>query len=133
MSLKFACRGLYGSRAEGEAVVSRKQVSFFGDVNEDGVIVAGDSDVRGTSIAGKVFAFPSARGSTVGSYALLRLKKAGKAPVAIINAKSDIIVAAGAVLADIVLVDKVEPSFFEVVKTGDWVIVDAEKCVIVVE
>ncbi|MCX8152398.1 MAG: DUF126 domain-containing protein [Archaeoglobaceae archaeon] len=123
--MKFKCRGLFGSKAFGEALVSKKPISFFGDVNEEGIIVSKDSDIFGRSIENKVLIFPYSKGSTVGSYVILQLKKKGKAPLAIVNRESEIVVAAGAVLANIVLVDRVEENFFEVVKSGDEVLVNA--------
>ncbi len=123
--MRFRCRGLYGGRVEGIALVSRRQISFFGDIDENGTVVAEDSDIRGENVSGKILIFPSGRGSTVGSYMLLRLKKNGSAPLAIVNAESDLIIAAGAVMAGIVLVDRVEDEFFDIVETGSKVVVDA--------
>ncbi len=123
--MRFRCRGLYGGRVEGIALVSRRQISFFGDIDENGTVVAEDSDIRGENVSGKILIFPSGRGSTVGSYMLLRLKKNGSAPLAIVNAESDLIIAAGAVIAGIVLVDRVEDEFFDTVETGNKVVVDA--------
>ncbi len=126
--MRFRCRGLYGSRVEGLALVSRKPVSFLGDVDPlTGTVVAEDSDVRGESVAGKIFIFPTGRGSTVGTYTLLRLKKSGAAPLAIVNEESEAIIAAGAVIAGIPLVDRVEKEFFRIVKSGDRVVVDPSK------
>ncbi len=123
--MRFRCRGLYGGRVEGIALVSRRQISFFGDIDENGTVVAEDSDIRGENVSGKILIFPSGRGSTVGSYMLLRLKKNGSAPLAIVNIESDLIIAAGAVIAGIVLVDRVEDEFFDTVETGSKVVVDA--------
>ena len=124
--MKFRCRGLYGGKVEGIALVSKKPVSFLGDVDpKTGVIVAEDSDVRGESISGKIFIFPCGRGSTVGTYTLLRLKKNNVAPLAIINEVGDAVIAVGAVIAEIVMVDRVESEFFNIVNSGDWVVVNA--------
>lgn len=125
--MKFKCRGLFGEKAFGEALVSKKPISFFGDVNEEGIVVNRESDIFKECIAKKILVFPYSRGSTVGSYVLLQLKKREKAPVAIVNKESEIIVAAGAVLAKIVLVDRVEDRFFEVVRSGDKVLVNAKE------
>jgi len=89
---------------EGEAIVTGKKFSFLGDVDPDtGVVVANDSDIIGESIAGKIFVFPSGRGSTVGTYVLLRMKKAGTAPKAIINLETEPIIAVGAIISGISL------------------------------
>jgi hypothetical protein len=125
--VKFKVRTISRGRAEGSAVVSEKPVSFLGDVDpETGVIVAGDSDIKGETIKEKIFVFPTGRGSTVGTYVLLRMRKIGTAPLAIINKETEAIIAVGAIIANIPLVDMVEEEFFKAVSSGDKVIVDAD-------
>lgn len=125
--MKFRCRVISKGKAEGEVIVSRKLFSFLGDVDvSTGEVVAEDSDIKGESIANKVFVFPSGRGSTVGTYSLLRMKKIGTAPLAIINKETEVIIAVGAIIAGIPLVDKVEGDFYSCVRNGSRVIVDAD-------
>ncbi len=100
-------------RLEGEMLLSRTPVSFLGDVDENGRIVAEDSDVTGESISGRIFAFPHGRGSTVGTYVILRLARTGKAPLAIVNRRTESIIAAGAVISGIPLFDSPKPDIFE--------------------
>jgi hypothetical protein len=75
-----------------------------------------------------VLVFPTGKGSTVGSYTLYRMAVSGTAPAAIINAESEAIVAVGAIIADIPMVDQVEIARIQtgdrVVVDGDWVIVE---------
>jgi len=112
--------------AEGEVVVSRRKFSFLGDVDvESGVVVANDSDIEGESIANKIFVFPYGRGSTVGTYVLLRMKKKGTAPKAIINVETEPIIAVGAIIAGIPLMDKLELNPIEVFESGDFAVVNA--------
>lgn len=123
--MKFKCRIISRGYAEGEAIVSREHISFLGGVDkETGVIT--DSELKGKNIAGKILVFPGGKGSTVGTYTLLNLKKNGVAPKAIINRKTEPIIAVGAVIAGIPLVEIGDYEFFEVVKEGDWLVVDAE-------
>jgi predicted aconitase with swiveling domain len=68
-----------------------------------------------------VLVFPTGKGSTVGSYTLLRLSRSGAAPVAIVNENSEAIVAVGAIIGDIPMVDQVDISQ---IRDGDWVAVD---------
>lgn len=119
----FKCRVINKGYAVGTALVSKKPVSLLGDIDENGFFTVGD--LNGECVAKKVLIFPTGRGSTVGSYTLLRLKKRNLAPLAIINKETDAIIAVGAVIADIPLVDKVEEEFFSKVKNKDLVIVDA--------
>ena len=112
--------------AEGEAIVSRRKFSFLGDVDVDtGIVIAEDSDICGECIAGKIFVFPTGRGSTVGTYVLLRMKKKGTAPKAIINVETEPIIAVGAIIAEIPLMDRIEIDPFKIIKSGELAKVDA--------
>ncbi|MDW8021622.1 MAG: DUF126 domain-containing protein [Nitrososphaerota archaeon] len=98
-------------RAEGVALVSDKPISFYGGVDpETGKILERDHPLYGESISGKILAFPHGKGSTVGSYILLRLKKRGLAPLAIINERCEPIIAVGAIIAEIPAVDQIDVS-----------------------
>lgn len=120
--MKIKARVISRGEAEGEVIVSKKKFSFLGDVDPDtGIVVANDSDIAGKSIAGKIFVFPSGRGSTVGTYVLLRMKKAGTAPKAIINLETEPIIAVGAIISGIPLLDKPEVDPTEIIKSGDRV------------
>jgi len=115
-------RSIKSGRCEGPALVSPTPLSFFGGVDAaTGVIVEPGHPLQGQSVAGRVLVFPTAKGSTVGSYILYRLKRAGLAPVGIINAESEPIVAVGAIIADIPMVDRVD---IAQIQTGDWVTID---------
>jgi predicted aconitase with swiveling domain len=70
-----------------------------------------------------VLAFPTGKGSTVGSYTLYRLKRAGKAPLAIINAECETITAVGCIMAEIPCVDQVP---VEELQSGQQLQVDGE-------
>ena len=84
-------------------------LSFLGGVDPvTGVVIDDDHPLRGRSIAGRVLAFPCGKGSTVGSYVLYGLARNGVAPAAIINTEAETIIAAGALIAGIPLVDRPE-------------------------
>jgi hypothetical protein len=71
-----------------------------------------------------VLVFPTGKGSTVGSYVLYRLQKNGQAPAAIINAESEPIIAVGAIISEIPMVDQIA---IEQLHTGDWLQVADDK------
>ncbi len=105
--------------AEGEALVSPDPISFLGGVDpETGVILDPNHPLKGASIAGKILVFPHGKGSTVGSYTILRLTRNGVAPKAMINAESEAITAVGAIIADIPMVDQID---IHLIQTGDWI------------
>jgi len=108
-------------RAEGPALVSPVPIGFLGGVDPDtGVVLEAGHPLAGRSLAGAVLVFPGGKGSTVGSYTILRLQRSGHGPVAIVNAESEAIVAVGAIIADIPMVDRVD---IGAIRDGDWVVV----------
>jgi len=116
-----------GGRAEGEALVSVDPVSFYGGVDpETGVVTEPGHAVEGECITGKVFVFPTGKGSTVGSYVIYRMRRLETAPAAIINRETEAIIATGCVLAGIPLIDRLEPDPFRALRTGVRVRVDAD-------
>lgn len=106
-------------RAAGRALVSEEPIGFLGGVDPDtGCVIDPGHPLEGHSVAGRVLVFPTGKGSTVGSYTLYRLARNHLAPAAIVNAEADPVVAVGAVIADIPMVDHVDLSC---IHTGDWV------------
>jgi uncharacterized protein len=101
-------RKIAGGRAAGALLFSTAPISFFGGVDpETGLVCEPGHPLEGQSVAGRVLAFPTGKGSTVGSYTLYRMVKHGCGPVAIINASCETIVAVGAIMAGIPCVDRV--------------------------
>ncbi len=113
-------------KAQGEALVTTQPISFLGSIDtKTGIVIEKGHELEGKSIKGKVLVFPGGKGSTVGSYAIYQLKKNGAAPCAMINLKAEPIVAVGAIISEIPLVDGVEKNPLAAIKTGDKVLVDA--------
>ncbi len=126
--IKLSGRVIYRGKASGEALVSPAPIGFLGGVDpQTGVVVEQGHPLNGLSVGGKVLVFPTGKGSTVGSYTLYRLARTGLAPAAIINARSEAIVAVGAIIAEIPMLDLVDISLFQ---TGDPVEVDGEDILI---
>lgn len=124
---KFKGREIFAGKAQGELLFSPQPISFYGGVDaQSGIVVEKGHPLEGKCIAGKLLAFPHGKGSTVGSYVLYRLKKAGKAPAAIVNQEAETIVAVGAIISGIPMMDKVE--FEKLAKLdGKKARLDAEK------
>jgi len=120
--MKMHGRVIRHGQAEGEALVSQQPIGFFGGVDaETGLIVESGHELEGESISGRILVFPRGKGSTVGSYTLYRLARKGLAPAGIINAQSEAIVAVGAIIAEIPMVDCIDISRLE---TGDIVSIE---------
>lgn len=123
---EFGCRSLSEGVAEGEVVISRDAVCFYLVEYETGVVVEHPHDINGRNIAGKVLVMPSGKGSSVvQADGLFKLMKNGKAPAAIIVAAPDTVLVSGAIVMDVPLVDRADAAFYETVKDGDRVLVDA--------
>ncbi len=123
--MKLSARRISPGRCAGTALVSAAPFSFVGGADPiTGAILDGSSGCRGEALAGRVFAFPQGKGSTVGSYVLYGLVKRGVGPSALVNERAEAIVATGAILAGLPMVDRVDLGAFV---TGDRVRVDADR------
>lgn len=106
MLLIIKARGIAKGVGKGVLLISSEPISFLSGIDpSSGVITEEGNQLKGQSIAGKVFAFTYGKGSTVGSYVMYALKKNGKAPTAIINEEAEPIIAVGAIISDIPMVD----------------------------
>lgn len=115
-------------KAQGEAIVSRSPLGFYGGIDpKTGVVIEKGHELEGKSVKDKILVFPQGKGSTVGSYAIYGLKKNGVAPAAIVNQETETIVATGVILAGIPCVDKIDISK---IKTGDKLKVDADEATV---
>jgi hypothetical protein len=118
-------RSISPGKAEGEAIVSKTPLGFYGGIDaKTGVVIEKGHELEGKNVKDKILVFPSGKGSTVGSYVIYGLKKNGVAPKAIINRETETIVATGVILAGIPCVDQID---IEKLATGDKLKVDATK------
>jgi predicted aconitase with swiveling domain len=118
-TLALTGRVIKAGNAEGLALVSPQPIGFLGGVDpETGIVVEPGHPLQGQNVAGQVLVFPTGKGSTVGSYVLYRMARAGTAPAAIVNAESEAIVAVGAIIAGIPMVDQVD---ITKIRSGDRV------------
>ena len=127
-------RKVMGGRAEGKALVSDEPVSFYGGVDPvTGCVTEPGHCCCGENITGKVFVFPTGKGSTVGSYVIYRMKKLGTAPAAIINVETEAILATGCVISNIPLVDMLDQNPVKIIKNGVFVKVNADEGIVEVD
>jgi predicted aconitase with swiveling domain len=127
-TIRLPARVVKAGQAEGEALVSAEPIGFLGGVDPDtGVVIEAEHPLENECIAGRVLVFPTGKGSTVGSYTLYRLARAGVAPAAIVNAEADPVVAVGAIIAEIPMVDQVDIAR---IRTGDCVQVQDKQVIV---
>ena len=126
---RVICRGVAG----GKALVSRDAISFLGGVDpKTGVVVEKGHCLEGRCIAGRVLLFPRGKGSTVGSYVMLQLRKNNCAPSAIINLEAEPIIAVGAIISGIPMLDRLEKDPYALIRDGAEVRADADRGVVVI-
>lgn len=118
-------RTIYPGKVKGKAIVSKEPISFYGGIDmKTGIVIEKGHEIEGKCIKNKIFVFPYAKGSTVGSYVIYGLKKNNVAPLAIINKETETIVATGSILAGIVCVDGID---IEKIRNGSMVEIVAEE------
>ena len=124
-------RSIFQGNAQGETLVTSQPISFFGGVDpEKGIVVERGHPLEGQCIAGKVLVFPTGKGSTVGSYTLYRLKMNGRAPLAILNAECETIIAVGCIIAEIPCVDQLP---IQEIRSGSLVQIDGSVVIVIIE
>jgi len=116
--LKFEGRSISIGKAEGTVVKLEEAFSFLGGVDGS----TGDLRVESKeNITGKILVFPQGKGSTVGSFTMYDLKVHEKQPAAVVNRSAETIVATGAVISSIPMIDRIDVNL---IRNGDRMIVD---------
>lgn len=122
------CRIISKGQAQGEALVSNDPISFLGGVDPlTGQVIDSKHELNGQNIKDKILIIPGGKGSTVGSYVIFQMAKSKTAPKAIICLKAEPIIATGAIMAEIPMVDNIEGNIMDLVSSGMKIEVDAEK------
>jgi predicted aconitase with swiveling domain len=112
-------------------IISQEPLSFLGGVDpQTGNITDREHDLYQQNIRDKILVIPSGKGSTVGSYVIFQMAKNNTAPLAIIAMEAEPIIATGAIMASIPMVDQPEENVLELLKEGDLVEVDADQGII---
>lgn len=125
---KMHGRILVSGITEGEALVSKESLVWSHGVDpESGLIDDVRVSVCGESVKDKVLIYPLGKGSTSGATWMLEAVRCGNGPNAIINIETELIIVAGAVLAEklygktIPVIDHTDLNPIETIQTGDWV------------
>jgi uncharacterized protein len=134
MAIILKGRSISKGRTEGEALVCRQPIGFnFGIDVESGVITEYGHELFGKSIKDKILLFPHGKGSTGGSYVVYQLAKNKTGPKAIINVTTETIIAVGAIMGGIPVIDSLEKNPYDLIANGDYIKVDADQGLITIE
>jgi len=127
---KIVLRGrkVHGGSAQGEAVVSKMGMAFYGSIDAyTGKVVEAGHDIEGREVAGRILVFKTGKGSSAFSIGAQALRFLGNSPKALVVKESNPQVALGAVVMGIPAVADIEKDPTEVISTGDWVKVDGDR------
>jgi predicted aconitase with swiveling domain len=92
---------LVPGRAEGEALVSREPLSFWGGFDHrTGEVIDRRHPLAGQNAAGRILVLPYARGSSTTTAVLLEALRAGTAPAAILTTAPEPFFALAAIVAE---------------------------------
>jgi len=115
----------YGEPVEGIAIVSSQGFNARYDMDrERGLISRPTHDLYGQSVSGRIFVFTTPKGGIATSWALFDLKARGLAPLALVCRRLNPVVAQGAVLANLTIVDRLDADPVTVLRSGDRVRID---------
>jgi predicted aconitase with swiveling domain len=121
------CRKIARGQASGYALVTSEPLSFLGGVDpESGRIIDPHHELSNQVIKDKILIIPSGKGSTVGSYVIFQMAKNKTAPQAIIAIEAEPIIATGAIMAGIPMVDHPQENILSMIKDGDFIEVDSD-------
>jgi predicted aconitase with swiveling domain len=123
-------RKVIGGVAEGEALVSKRPLMGFGNINiPGGFTVERDHPLYEVPFKGKVLVFPEPRGSG-GFVGYGITAKFGKNPVAFLYRRGNNLTVFAAMNMNVPTVTDFDRDPLEVIETGDFVRVDGDKGVV---
>lgn len=127
----FACHKISEGTAQSPAIISTDDVMFYLIDPKTGTVIEKEHSLEGKSIAGKIMVFPSGKGSSVvQADGLFQLMKQHNQPKGMIVERPDTVLVTSAILFEIPMVDKVDPAFYQEVKEGDQIEIDADAGVV---
>ena len=131
--MMLKCHKIIGGYGEGEALVSHEPICFYLTEPKTGIVREKSHELIGKSIAGKVLVFPSGKASSVVQIdGLFKLASHDAAPKAMIVRDVETVLVVSAFMVKVPLVDRLEKDPFEVIHTGDFVKVNAEKSIVTI-
>ena len=131
LEIALKCHKIIGGYGEGEALVSHEPICFYLTDPKTGIVRERSHELAGKNIANKVLVFPSGKASSVVQIdGLFKLSSHNVAPKAMIVKDVETVLIVSAFMVKVPLVDRLERNPFEVIRTGDFVKVDAEKGIV---
>ena len=130
----FEAREITGGCTEGDVLKSEEPFMFAHGVDpKTGAIIDRKSELYKKNMKDTIFIFPNSKGSTTGSMWFLETIRRGNAPKAIINIETEMIIATGAILGELIygkkvlIIDRISKEFTRNIKTGEHIIIKTKK------
>ena len=123
---------------KGEVLTTSQPISFWGGVDPaTGLINDPRHELFNQSVTGKVLVFPFGKGSSTGSLIILELARVDKAPAAIVNVRTEPILATGPIVCKHfygkqIPIISLDENTFQQLQTGQHVTVNATEGFIVI-
>jgi predicted aconitase with swiveling domain len=126
-SCSLACSPISGGRCSGPALISDEAVCFYLVEPETGVVVEKGHALEGRSMEGTILVAHAGKGSSVVQMdGLFKITKHGKGPVGVVLRNPDPVFVSALLIMEIPSVYAVEESFFETLKDGQTIELDAD-------
>ncbi len=132
MAELIQAKPIVAGSAQGEALVSREPLSFWGGYDQEtGEIIDRRHPLSGQNAAGRILVLPHSRGSSTTTAVLLEAIRAGTAPAAIVTTAEDAFFALAGVVAEEMYgsgipILSVDQAAFERLKTGQRIEIDED-------
>lgn len=128
MGKRFSCHKISEGKAQAEAIISKDRIMFYQVRPEDGMMEEKNHHLEGQIIAQKILIFPGGKGSSVVQQdGLYHLDRFHNMPAALIIQDPDPVIVAGTIIMELPMVDRLPAEFYETVKDGDTVLVNADE------
>lgn len=128
MAKRFSCHKISEGKAQSEAIISKDRIMFYQVRPEDGMMEEKNHHLEGRIIAKKILIFPGGKGSSVVQQdGLYHLDRFQNMPAALIIQDPDPVIVAGAIIMQLPMVDRLPAEFYETVRDGDTVAVNADE------
>ena len=128
MGKRFACHRISKGQAQARAVVSGDKLCFYQVEPESGIVMERAHTLEGKKISKSVLIFPGGKGSSVvQADGLYKLNMHGNMPSAMIIQYPEPVLVSSAIIMEIPMVDRVEAAFYDTVRSGDLILVNADE------
>ena len=127
MKKTFSCRQIAAGKVRGEVLTCTDQILFYHTDPKTGVVTEAGHALEGMSVKDKILVFPGGKGSSVVQQdGLYHLDRFHNMPAALIVQDPDPVLVAGAIIMEIPMVDRLPQEFYDTVKNGDIISVNAD-------